>query len=53
MIFGSILKKIPIKTGRELGYLQRVKSANEGHEVIVPDFEILDVKDNEIHVKQD
>ena len=53
MIFGSILKKIPVKHGRELGYLQRVKSANEGHEVIVPDFEILDVNDNEIHVKQD
>ena len=53
MIFGSILKKIPIITGRELGYLQRIKSANEGHKVIVPDFEILDVKDNEIHVKQD
>ena len=53
MIFGSILKKIPIKHGRELGYLQRIKSANKGHKVIVPDFEILDVKDNEIHVKQD
>ena len=53
MIFGSILKNIPVKHGRELGYLQRIKAANEGHEVIVPDFEILDVKDNEIHIKQD
>ena len=53
MIFGSILKKIPIKHGNELKYIQRIKSVNEGHEIIVPDFEILDVKNNEIHVKQD
>ena len=53
MIFGSILKKIPIKHGNELEYIQRIKSVNEGHNVIVPDFEILDVKNNEIHVKQD
>ena len=53
MIFGSILKKIPIRLGNELKNLQRIKSINEGHEVIVPDFEILDVKNNEIHVKQD
>lgn len=53
MIFGSILKKIPINHGNELECIQRIKSVNEGHEIIVPNFEILDVKNNEIHVQQD
>lgn len=53
MIFGSILKKIPIKEKKTVEFMQRIKSVNEGHEIIVPDFEILDVKNNEIHVKQD
>ena len=53
MIFGSILKKIPINHGNELECIQRIKSVNEGHNVIVPNFEILDVKNNEIHVQQD
>ena len=53
MIFGSILKKIPLKHEGTLKNIKRIKSVNESHEIIVPDFEILDVKNNEIHVKQD
>ena len=54
MIFGSILKKIPLRHGdKTVESIKRIKSVNEGHNIIVPDFEILDISNNEIHVKQD